>query len=434
MPVIPRSPGPSAPVIPRSPDPAGRRGIRLPLSLLSVALALAALFFPSPRTSPHDATPSGPRLELGPGPDVSIFARATAVRPLTLPTDHGPHFDYQTEWWYYTGNVAAADGRRFGFQLTFFRRGLSPGPPPEGPGLASNQVYFAHFAITDVAAGRHAAAERFSRGAGGLAGATGEPFAVWLENWRVESLNADGSAMHLVARDATPGLSLDLELRATKPLVAHGDRGLSPKSDEPGNASYYVGYTRMAARGRIGTVDNAGSSLARLEVEVTGEAWFDHEWGTNVLGTGAVGWDWFSLQLDDSRELMHFQIRREDGEIEPVSGGTLVEPDGRTRRLTRDDVQIEVLRSWTSPETGAIYPSRWRLVVPTEGLDLLIEPWLEAQEMRTSFLYWEGAVRVSEAATPGSDPGGRGPVAWPRVTGQGYVELTGYARSMQGVF
>jgi predicted secreted hydrolase len=275
-------------------------------------------------------------------------------------------------------------------------------------------VYFAHFAITDVTARRHVAAERFSRGAGGLAGAIGEPFAAWLEDWRADSMNPDGSTVRIVARDAARGLSLHLELAATKPLVAHGDRGLSPKGDEPGNASHYVGYTRMTARGRIGS--------GGVEAEVTGEAWFDHEWSTSALGPKAVGWDWFSLQLDDGRELMHFQIRRKDGSTETASGGTLIDRDGRARRLLRDGVSIEVLDHWTSPESGGRYPSRWRLRVPSEELDLVVEPWLEGQEMRTSFVYWEGAVRFSGLAA-------RLP-----ASGQGYVELTGYARSMQGVF
>jgi predicted secreted hydrolase len=408
------------------PVPAGAASARATLALaaLAVLVALAATLLPPASTSSRD-TGSGPRLELGPGPDLAGFARATAVRPFVLPLDHGPHFEFQTEWWYYTGNLAAADGRRFGFQLTFFRRGLSPGPPPDGPGLASNQVYFAHLAITDVSAGRHVAAERFSRGAAGLAGATSAPFAVWLEDWKASGASStaaadptsrDGRDVRLVARDASSGISLDLELRSRKPLVAHGNRGLSAKSEEPGNASYYVGYTRLSASGRLASPDVASGS-ARGEVAVTGEAWFDHEWSTSALGRGAVGWDWFSLQLDDAREVMYFQLRREDGGIEAVSGGTLVDPDGRTRRLARDDVRIEVLRRWRSPETGATYPSRWRLAVPSEGLDLLIEPRVESQEMRTSFLYWEGAVHVSGPAT-----------------GQGYVELTGYAGSMQGVF
>ncbi len=397
----------------RRPAPEGSADgwIRRTLTLLAVALALAAALAPH---APGDGSRrDGEELHLGAGPDASGFARVTEPRPFTLPRDHGPHFEYQTEWWYFTGNLAATDLRRFGFQLTFFRRGLTPGPPPGGPGLSSNQVYFAHFAITDVAAGRHLAAERFSRGAGGLAGARGEPFAVWLENWRAESLNPDGSRVRLVAKDAETGLSLDLELAATKPLVAHGDRGLSPKSDEPGNASYYVGYTRLAARGRLGL---SGDS------SVAGEAWFDHEWSTSALGPGAVGWDWFSLQLDDGRELMLFRIRRDDGSVEPVSAGTLVERDGRTRRLMRDDVSIDVLDHWSSPRTGARYPSRWRLRVPSQGLDFVVEPWLEDQEMRTSFVYWEGAVRV------GGEVSGR------PVVGRGYVELTGYARSMRGAF
>jgi predicted secreted hydrolase len=268
--------------------------------------------------------------------------------------------------------------------------------------------------VTDVTQGDHVSAERFARGAAGLAGATGEPYAVWLEDWEAVALEQDGSAVRLAAHDEASGLFLELALRARKPLVAHGDRGLSPKSDEPGNASYYVGYTRLAASGRIG--------IGERQSEVAGEAWFDHEWSTSALGAGALGWDWFSLQLDDGRELMHFQIRGEDGDVEPVSSGTLVAADGATRRLTREDVVVLPLRHWMSPHTRVRYPVGWRLRVPSEGLELRVEPWLDDQEMRTSFLYWEGAVRVS------------GTAADEQVSGVGYVELTGYGRSMRGVF
>jgi predicted secreted hydrolase len=383
------------------------------VSALAAGLALLAALFPQARRGPvGPGTADGVRLELGPGLGTSGFARAMAVREYRLPSDHGPHFEYQTEWWYYTGNLTAVDGRPFGFQLTFFRRGLTPGPPPDDPGLATNQIYFAHLAVTDGAAGTHVFAERWSRGAGGLAGARAEPFAVWLDDWRVEGLNVDGSAVRLEARDGPLGVELTLESR--KPLARHGDRGLSPKSEEPGNASHYIGYTRLAARGRL--------VVEGRPVAVSGEAWFDHEWSTSALGPGAVGWDWFSLQLDGGQELMYFQIRREDGGVESVSGGTLVEPDGRTVRLARDDVGLAVLDRWTSPESGATYPARWRLQVPERGLDLQVEPLVPGQELRTSFVYWEGAVRV--AGTREGRP----------LTGRGYVELTGYARSMQGVF
>ncbi|HXK11399.1 MAG TPA: lipocalin-like domain-containing protein [Vicinamibacteria bacterium] len=404
----------------------GRGLARAMLGAAPVALAVAAALLPASGRGTarrRAAAKAAPRLELGAVTGPAGFARAMRPRPFTLPADHGPHFDTQTEWWYYTGNVAAADGRRFAFQLTFFRRGLAPGPPP-AEGLATNQAYCAHLAVTDVAAGRHVGVERCARGAGGLAGATaaGVPgsggtdgsSSVWLEGWRADGRSADGSAVRLVARDPASSLSLDVELRATKPLVLHGDRGLSAKSDEPGNASYYVGYTRMAAAGRLGAPG--------VEADVAGAAWFDHEWSTSALGPGAVGWDWFSLQLDDRRDLMLFRIRREDGRVEAASGGTLVERDGRTRRLSAADVQVEVRRRWTSPETGTTYPSLWRLSVPVAGLDLVVEPWIADQEMRTTFLYWEGAVRVSGRA------GDRA------VAGLGYVELTGYGRSMQGVF
>jgi predicted secreted hydrolase len=379
---------------------------------LATALALTAVLAPTRSDPASGEAARGGRLELGPGLDPAAFARATAIREYRLPADHGPHLEYQTEWWYYTGNLTAAGGRRFGFQLTFFRRGLAPGGPADGLGLATHQIYFAHLAVTDVGARAHVFAERWSRGAGELAGARGTPFTVWLEDWRAEATDIEGRSVRLVAADGE--LLLDLEVEARKPLVLHGDRGLSPKSDEPGSASHYVGYTRLAARGRLAVDGRA--------VAVSGEAWFDHEWSTSPLGPGAVGWDWFSLQLDDGRELMYFQIRNEDDRIETVSSGTLIDRDGGTRRLPSPRVSLAILDRWTSPKTGATYPARWRLHVPGEGLDLVVDPWIPDQEMRTSFVYWEGAVRVT-----GTDDG-------QPLSGHGYVELTGYAGTMQGVF
>jgi predicted secreted hydrolase len=331
---------------------------------------------------------------------------------LELPRDHGPHYDYETEWWYYTGNLADDDGRPFGFQLTFFRRGLSPGPPPTGPGLRTNQIYFAHLAVTDVSGGRHEFFERWSRGAAGLSGAEAEPFTVWLEGWTARALAPDGASLKLRAHEGQWGI--DLTLNASKALVLHGDHGLSAKSAEPGNASYYVGYTRMDARGEV----SAGGPSAA----VRGTAWYDHEWSTSALGEEAVGWDWFSLQLGDERELMFFVIRRRDGSLDLASSGTVVERDGRTRRLSRDEVTVEVLDRWRSPESGATYPVRWRVVSAVAELDLEVDRRLESQELRASFTYWEGAVTVNGKSQ------GR------PVFGVGYVELTGYASSMRSVF
>jgi predicted secreted hydrolase len=190
--------------------------------LVSVALAAAAavLAFWYWTRPPAAVTPP---LGLGSTGDATGFTRALAPRAFNFPRDHGPHLDYQTEWWYYTGNLDLADGRHVGYQLTFFRRGLSPAAPERASAFGTNQIYFAHFAVTDVSGGQHQSFERFSRGAAGLAGASGEPFRVWLDDWQVEALAVAGEQVHL--RAAQGGLKLDLTLNATKPIVAHGVPG-----------------------------------------------------------------------------------------------------------------------------------------------------------------------------------------------------------------
>jgi predicted secreted hydrolase len=385
-----------------------KSAIAFALALALMALLVLAFYY---LTRPPAPVP--PPLRLEDTGDTAGFARALGQVDFRFPRDHGPHPDFQTEWWYYTGNLAAADGRRFGYQLTFFRRALAPGGPERPSDFATNQIYFAHLALTDAAGDRHASFERFSRGAAGLAGATGQPFTVWIENWRAESLSPSGDAVRLTA--AQDGLALDLSLRAAKPIVAHGDAGLSPKSAAPGNASYYLSFTRMATTGAV-------TLPGQDPIQVTGESWFDHEWSTSALGAGAIGWDWFSLQLSDGQELMYFQIRREDGTLEPASSGTLVAAGGGTRRLAAADVRLTVLDTWRSPASRALYPAAWRLEIPSVGLDLTLRPLVADQEMDVSFVYWEGAVRL-EGASRGQP-----------LTGYGYVELTGYAASIAGQF
>lgn len=341
-----------------------------------------------------------------------VFAQALAPRPFSYPTDLGPHPEFQTEWWYYTGNLKTADGRHFGYQLTFFRRGLASNPIDREGSMATREIYFAHFAITDVTSEDHFAAERFSRMADGLAGAEGEPYRVWLEDWQVLSRDGDGRSLELSAQDN--GHSLALQLDAQKPYVANGDQGLSPKGTEPGNASYYFSGTRFATQGRL--------TVGGETFDVDGLSWFDHEWSTSALGKTAVGWDWFSLQLSDGRDLMYFQIRKQDGSTSPVSSGTLVERDGQIVHLDRSQVQIAVDSTWRSPQSGADYPSAWRISVPSKDIDLQVAPWVADQEMRVSVTYWEGAVRFT-----GTSRGAR-------VTGNGYIEMTGYAGSLGGSF
>jgi len=330
------------------------------------------------------------------------FARVTDPAPFRFPADHGPHPDYRHEWWYLTANLATGDGRRFGVQLTLFRFALAP---PIAPGAAdsawrSREVYMAHLALTDVTGRRFHAWERFARPVLGMAGARAEPFRVWLEDWVLESAAA-GRLFPLRLQAAEGSFAIELELEPRKPLVEHGDGGVSRKGAEPGNASRYYAFTRLAARGRLTLPDGV--------LEVSGSAWLDREWGTSALGPGAVGWDWFALQLDDGRDLMLYQLRHADGSRDPYSAGSLVAADGSVTALAATQFSIEPRGSWRAAD-GTRYPARWRLRVPDAAIDLDVEPLLANQELDLSVRYWEGAVRVVGSAR-----------------GYGYAELTGYA-------
>jgi predicted secreted hydrolase len=340
------------------------------------------------------------------------FDRVIEPREFRFPEDHGPHTRFQSEWWYYTGNLRAETGERLSYQFTIFRRGITPEQPNRSSDLAADQIFFAHFAISHIDRADHQFSERFSRGAADLAGATGLPYSVYLEDWRIEALDDQGRTIHLVAQET--GMAIDLRLEAVKPIVIHGEGGVSAKSSERGNASYYLSYTRMETSGSV--------RFGEESYTVEGESWFDHEWSTSALGEGVVGWDWFSLQLDDDQEIMLYLLRRENGSVESVSAGTLVRSDGSLRSLALADFEIAVLDTWESPESGAIYPSGWRVEIPGEAIQLDVEPTFLEQENIGSFTYWEGSVDID------------GSVAGKPVGGQGFVELTGYLTSLAGVF
>ncbi|MBT8488909.1 MAG: carotenoid 1,2-hydratase [Gemmatimonadetes bacterium] len=399
----------------------GRRGSLL-LTLLLVCVALAC----GDEGADEGGPPTGNLSlvsTLG-GLDTVGYERATEIRDFVFPEDHGPHPGFRTEWWYVTGNLTSDAGRDFGFQFTIFRSSLSPTEPGGPSAWATNQAYMGHFAVTDIDGGAFEATDLFARGSGGLAGAQTTPLRVWIEDWVLESAAAAsgqdrGSAEGVGAsgsetfplRLAADGdnFAVELELEAGKPIVFQGDRGLSQKGPQPGNASYYYALTRMPA---VGSVVFDGETHA-----VTGLTWLDREWSTSALSDGQVGWDWFALQLDDGWEMMVYQLRLEDGTPDPLSDGVLIDLQGRRIPLEwGEEVEVVPTGTWRSPEDGAEYPSGWRIRVPDRGWDLTVEPVVDDQELRLAFRYWEGSVAVE----------GRGEGGAP-VAGRGYVELTGYA-------
>lgn len=372
--------------------------------LLLFLLSLLIGCGPESRQEP-DSEPLSVTGALAGEENIHGYSRVTGPREFRFPEDHGPHPDYRHEWWYVTGNLVSEAGRRFGYQITFFRFNIAPEMAERDSELATNQVWMAHLALTDAETGRFLHAERFSRGAAGLAGATASPFQVWLEDWTLKG-GEDIMPLQLTAEQGD--LALDLRLNAVKPLVLQGERGYSQKGPDPGNASHYYSFTRLATEGHV--------LLEGERYRVRGESWMDREWGTSALSEEQLGWDWFSLQLADGREVMFYRLRQADGGTDPHSRGVMVDPDGRHRALAEDEVVLHATRYWSSADTGVRYPAAWRLEIPGEQLVLQITSIQDDQEIRTGFRYWEGAVDVS----------GQSGAEGETITGHGYVELTGY--------
>ena len=341
-------------------------------------------------------------------------------QPIQLPRDDGPH-DRLTEWWYYTGHLQATTGQRFGFEYVIFRaeRGSFP------------TTWASHLAITDETGGRFLYAQRLDVGPQvdrSPRGVTGElvgfdlslsgvnpsdPSTFDRPAWAMAGNNGTDRLQATLAPDEAAtagvpgGLGLDLLLRATKPPALHDVDGWIDFG--PAGGSYYYSRTAMDARGSI--------LLDGETVSVTGEAWFDHQWG-DFISVGGGGWDWFAVNLDDGTDLTLSLVRDADGSY-PLVYGTIVDADGTTRHLDRDAFSVEVTDRWTSPLTGADYPAGWSIGIPGEDLQIALTPTVAAQELdtraTTGVVYWEGSQDV-RATRRGQDLGG-----------QAYVELTGYA-------
>ncbi|MND64536.1 Hydroxyneurosporene synthase (CrtC) [compost metagenome] len=327
---------------------------------------------------------------LGGGSDQ--FKKALPGQPIRLPADHGAHPDYRSEWWYLTGNLTDEQGRDYGIQWTLFRQGIEQQITSDNPWL-SPQLWLAQFAITDLARGTHRQDERTSRQGPGLAGASGGEY--WLREWRLAS---EGESLFPATLKVQSKMGeLNLEVSAAKPVVLQGKEGYSEKS--PGNASFYYSYPRLTLSGTL--------TLEGETHNVTGQGWFDHEWSSSVLAQWQSGWDWFSLQLADGRELMLFRLRTKEGRPEPENRyGILIERDGSSRVLAPESIVLTPGKTWRGPK-GQDYPVEWQL--KAGDLNLRIKARQPNQAMTGRFDYWEGAVTVEGDAQ-----------------GLGYLEMTGY--------
>jgi predicted secreted hydrolase len=349
-------------------------------------------------------------------PESEGFAVAKAPYQFTWPRDHAAHDAYQTEWWYYTGHVRTASGRRFGYELTFFRIGVAPGDPrplPTQSRWRGNELFPAHFALTDEQGKTFFHVERFTREALGMGSASANALDIKATDWSLRGAPAgrpDYERMVMHARDDTSqGVdAIDFVQMPEKKPAIHGRGGVSRKSACESCASHYYSYTRLHT---TGTLVFHGEKLA-----IDGISWMDHEFGSSELEPNQAGWDWFSIQLDDDRELMLYSLRQKDGSVTPESSGSVIERDGSVRYLPRTAFTTEATGSWKSPHTGGTYPSGWRVRVPSANVDVTLSPTVLDQELAgtsSGVSYWEGAVDVRDGSG--------------RNLGVGYVELTGYA-------
>ncbi len=333
------------------------------------------------------------------------FRQALPGYRFEFPRDHFAHPEFELEWWYYTGNLTAEDGRRFGFELTFFRNAVERDEPASTV-WDVDQLYLAHFAISDIEGQRFYKAERLNRAGPGLAGADLDRALIWNGNWQV-AWQDDKQSLRAVSRDG----ALELELTPAKPPVINGENGVSQKADGAGKASHYITFTRLNATGSL--------KLGGENFSVDGTAWMDHEFSTNSMGADQTGWDWLSLQLDDGAELMLYRLRGADGSADSHSAGTYVGADGAAVHLNAEDFTMTPGALWTSPATGGSYPLEWRVAVPKLDLDLAVSTPLHSQEIVPTNgrgpTYWEGAIDVE----------GEG------VRGVGYLEMTGYAERLR---
>lgn len=327
-----------------------------------------------------------------------------------FPRDHFSHPAYQTEWWYYTGNLRAKDGHRFGFELTFFRQGVSLTPNPS-PWYV-HDLYMAHLALSDISGNHYYAAERLNRAGPGIAGIDAPSELVWNGNWQTKI----GEKTHKL-HGAGENFAVDLNVTPEKPPVIHGMDGVSQKGEGAGHASHYISFTRMQS---AGTIELNGKTYA-----VDGDTWMDHEFFSDSMNGNEVGWDWLSAQLNDNTELMLYRLRHKDGSVDPYSSGTYVDAAGKARHLTlRDFTMTQAGETYKSQKTGALYPIAWTVTIPELKLQLAISTPLKAQEFVSRFgpSYWEGAVDIA---------GQRGNQV---VHGAGYLEMTGYSTPKSGLF
>ncbi|EHJ91199.1 hypothetical protein KUC_3642 [Vreelandella boliviensis LC1] len=371
--------------------------------------------------SDEDPTSTSSAGFAGLGQDVDGFQDAGSNSSLTFPADHSAHPDYRIEWWYLTANLEDESGEPLGLQWTLFRQALmAPSKRPEPTPWAADQLWMAHMALSQGE--QHQVAERFGRShsqaqlnttQNSQAGVVANPFHAWLDDWQLkandEADNRDFDNLTLTAYsgEGDTRFGYSLTLTAEGPLVLHGNGGFSQKAAN-GQGSMYYSQPFWQIEGDV--------TLNGETKTVSGRGWLDREWSSQLLDARQSGWDWFSIHLEDGHKLMAFRLRGGGDDTDQAQGadyrsGTWITPEGQATSLANSDITLTPQA--TSAVAGRDVPTRWRLEVPSAGLDMTIEAPHANRWMTTSVPYWEGEVVVTDHAS--GEP-----------LGEGYLEMTGY--------
>jgi len=325
-----------------------------------------------------------------------------------FPRDYFNHENFQTEWWYYTGNVKSSDGHRFGYELTFFRQGVSRADNSQ-PWFV-HDVWMAHLALSDINGQRFYNEERLNRTGPGVAGVDAQTGLVWNGNWQTHIAEHEEDLRGIANK-----FGITLKLIPGRPPTIQGPNGISKKAEGAGHASQYFSLTRLTT---TGSIDLDGKAY-----QVEGTSWMDHEFFTDSMASNETGWDWLSVQLEDGSELMLYRLRHADGTIDPYSSGNYIDANGRSLFLSAKDFAMipasDSASRWLSPATRASYPLHWHVSIPLLKMEFNVTTPLKDQELTGGFVpsYWEGAIDVS------------GDRNHSPLSGLGYLEMTGYAEA-----
>jgi predicted secreted hydrolase len=372
--------------------------------VIVITAILAVYFIYNEKTEKTDDTSISITSEMS--ENVNGYAKADKSRKFKFPEDYGSNNDYKLEWWYFTGNLNSKEGNKFGYQFTIFRNALSPDSNKIQSGFSSNQLYFAHFTISDISNNQFYYDEQYARGIKGVGSASYNPLEIRVNDWTIKgNYNQDYSKPDFFLNAVSSfGNSIDLRLIPFKDVVLHGDSGLSKKSNEPANASYYYSITRLLTKGKIKVNDK--------DYEVDGLSWFDREWSSGSLSKNQVGWDWFSIQLSDGTDIMFFKLRDKSGNTD-FAKGTIIYPFSGSKNLGSEDVKIRTINYFKTKD-GVKYPSEWELEIPNESIKLKIKTQIPDQELKLAVRYYEGSINISGSYK--NNP----------ISGNGYIEMTGY--------